>query len=342
LRKSQGYANFGVGVLWDEGGDDTYDGEAAVQGSANIGYALAYDGGGRDRRTAFYMSQGYAWTASAALLYDRSGDDDYTCVVDQPLVYPSPQTQGLANASLCQGVAFGARRDNTGTHRSGGLGILRDRSGNDSYRGATFVQGVGYWFGIGVLADGAGDDDYDGLFYAQAAAAHFALAFLLEGGGHDLYNLLLKPMNAVLGIGHDFSSALMVEGGGNDTYRGSSRSLGAAKCHGHGLFVERDGEDVYDAIDDKSIGWATDYDWAPGSCGSYTTIPSWGFFVDQGGKDSYTKPAKQPPKQGQVGDGQLWITDDPDEPKAKEVSGGVDSTAGDCGIVAPGAGGPRR
>lgn len=334
LRKSQGYANFGVGVLWDEGGDDTYDGEAAVQGSANVGFALAYDGGGRDRRTAFYMSQGYAWTASGALLYDRDGDDDYVCVVDQPLVYPSPQTQGIANASLCQGVAFGARRDNTGTHRSGGLGILRDRTGNDSYRGATFVQGVGYWFGIGVLADGAGDDDYDGLFYAQAAAAHFALAFLLESGGHDLYNLLLKPMNAVLGIGHDFSSALMVEGGGNDTYRGSSRSLGAAKCHGHGLFVERDGEDVYDAIDDKAIGWATDYDWAPGSCGSYTTVPSWGFFVDQGGKDTYTKPAKQLPKQGEVGNGQLWVTDDPDEPKAKEVSGGIDGEGLDCGIVA--------
>lgn len=332
LRMAQGYANFGVGVLWDEAGDDVYEGEAAVQGAAVMGLALAYDGGGHDRRTAFHQSQGFAFTASGALLYDRSGDDDYTCVVDQPLVYPSPQTMGLANASLCQGVGFGARRDDTGTHRSGGLGVLRDLAGSDSYTGATFVQGVGYWFGIGLLADGGGDDQYDGLFYAQAAAAHFALGFLLESGGNDLYDLVLKPMNAVLGLGHDFSSALLVEGGGDDHYRGSSRSLGAAKCHGYGLMVERGGNDHYAPIDDKSVGWATDYDWAPGSCGNYVVVPSWGLFVDQGGKDVYAKPGKVAPKKGEYGDGQMWITDDPDEAKAKELSGGIDGEGRDCSV----------
>jgi hypothetical protein len=332
LRMAQGYANFGVGVLWDEGGDDVYEGEAAVQGAAVMGLALAYDGGGHDQRRAFHQAQGFAFTASGALLYDRAGNDDYTCVIDQPLVYPSPQTMGLANASLCQGVGFGARRDNTGTHRSGGLGVLRDLAGSDNYLGATFVQGVGYWFGIGLLADGGGDDQYDGLFYAQAAAAHFALGFLVDSGGKDLYDLLLKPMNAVLGVGHDFSSALLVEGGGDDHYRGSSRSLGAAKCHGYGLLVERGGNDHYAPIDDKSVGWATDYDWAPGSCGNYGVVPSWGLFVDQGGKDLYAKPGKVPPKKGEYGDGQLWVTDDPDEAKAKELSGGIDGEGRDCGV----------
>lgn len=332
LRMAQGFANFGVGVQWDDGGNDSYEGESGVQASAVVGLALQYDGGGNDVRTAIHGSQAFAWTASGALLYDRAGDDDYACLVDKPLVYPSPQTPGTANASLCQGAAFGMRRDQTETHRSGGLAVLRDKQGSDTYLGSTFVQGIGYWFGIGVLADGGGDDQYDGLFYAQGAAAHFALAFFLEASGHDLYNLILTPINAVLGLGHDFSSSLFVEGGGDDIYRGSSRSLGAAKCHGYGLMVERGGNDHYTALDDKAIGWATDYDWAPGSCGNYTTVASWGFFVDQGGKDNYQKPGKALPLAGEYGDGMLWVTDDPDEKKGKEQSGGIDTEGQDCGI----------
>ncbi|MSQ81296.1 MAG: hypothetical protein EXR77_00005, partial [Myxococcales bacterium] len=177
LRMAQGFANFGVGVQWDDGGDDTYEGEAAVQAAAVVGLAISYDGGGNDTRTALHLSQGMAWVSSGALLYDRAGNDNYVCRIDKPLAYPSPQTPGYANSSLCQGTGFGLRRDKTKTHRSGGLGILRDLQGNDAYEGSTFVQGTGYWFGTGILADGSGDDWYDGLFYAQGAAAHFALAF---------------------------------------------------------------------------------------------------------------------------------------------------------------------
>ena len=332
LRMSQGFANFGVGVQWDDGGDDTYLGESAVQASAAVGIAISYDGGGNDVRTAVHMSQGFAWIASGALLYDRSGHDSYTCSIDKPLAYPSPQTPGYANSSLCQGTGFGMRRDTTKTHRSGGIGLLRDLSGNDTYVGSTFVQGTGYWFGTGILADGNGDDHYDGLFYAQGAAAHFALAFFLDGGGNDEHGLQFKPLHSQMGLGHDFSSALFVADGGDDIYSGPSRSQGASKCHGHGLFVDNGGNDIHEANDDKAMGWATDYDWAPGVCGKYEVIASWGFFVDVGGSDAYNKPGKQMPKSGKYGDDQLWVTDDPDEPTAKEQSGGIDVLTGDTGI----------
>jgi len=95
--------------------------------------------------------------------------------------------------SLGQGAASGWHYDAGGpssANLSGGLALLRDTSGNDSYSGAVFVQGIGYWFGIGVLADAGGNDRYDGLYCAQAAATHFALAALLEGGGDDTYQAL--------------------------------------------------------------------------------------------------------------------------------------------------------
>ncbi len=329
LRMSQGYANFGVGVLWDDGGDDTYTAESGSQAAAFVGIAILHDGGGKDSYRAFQSSQAFGWMSSIALLYDRNGDDKYECVVDEVLIFDSPQTPKKANGSLCQGTAFGVRRDKTKTHRSGGIALLRDKAGADRYIGSTFTQGTGYWMGTGILADGGGNDRYDGLFYAQGAAAHFAIGMLFDEGGDDAYNGDTKPINCTIGCGHDFSSALVVDESGNDTYRGKSRAMGAAKCHGHGLFVDNGGDDKYESTTNKSIGWATDYDGGPGSCGNYKHIPSYGFFVDIGGKDTYTKPDASA-----YGDGKTWITDDPDDKDALELSGGIDAASGDAYIHA--------
>ncbi len=333
LRRGQGFASFGVGVLWDDGGTDSYTCEAGCQGAALVGIAVQYDGGGDDAWRAFNSSQGFAWISSFGLLYDASGNDTRTSVVEEPLVYYSPQTPGTANSSLAQGCAFGWRRDSTGTHLSGGIALLRDVSGDDAYEGSTFVQGTGYWFGIGVLADASGSDHYDGLFYAQGAGAHFAIGGLIDGGdADDFHNTLRTPRHSMMGLGHDFSVAVMVDDGGADTYVGPSRSIGASKCHGFGLFVDNGGDDSYTALENKAIGWATDYDWAPGTCGDSTTFVSYGFFVDVGGTDTYDKPDPTG-----YGDDTTWITDDPDDTDAQEISGGIDAPDGDSYVWAYGS-----
>jgi hypothetical protein len=329
LRMSQGYANFGVGVLWDDGGDDSYTAEIGAQGAAFVGIAILHDGGGKDSYRAFQSAQAFGWMSSVGVLYDAGGDDAYECVVDEVLVTDSPQTPKKANGSLCQGTAFGLRRDKTKTHRSGGIALLRDAAGNDTYVGSTFAQGTGYWFGTGILADKAGNDTYEGLFYAQAASAHYAIGILLEGGGDDKFNLKREPINCTIGCGHDFSSALFIDEAGDDAYLGKSRAMGAAKCHGHGVFADNGGDDSYTSIQDKSIGWATDYDGKPGSCGNYKYVPSYGFFVDVGGKDTYDKPDLSG-----YGDNKTWINDDPDDSDALELSGGIDSATGDSYIHA--------
>jgi hypothetical protein len=326
LRRGQGFASFGVGVLWDDGGTDSYTCEAGCQGAALVGIAIQHDGGGDDTWRAFNSSQGFAWISSYGLLHDARGNDVRVSVVEDPIVYYSPQTPGTANSSLAQGCAFGWRRDSTGTHLSGGIALLRDMEGDDTYEGSTFVQGTGYWFGMGVLADAGGSDHHDGLFYAQGAAAHFAIGSFLDGGTEaDFHNTVRTPRHSMIGLGHDFSVATFVDDGGDDTYVGPSRSIGASKCHGFGIFVDNGGNDTYTALDDKAIGWATDYDWAPGSCGDSTTFTSYGFFVDIGGADTYDKPDPSG-----YGNDLIWITDDPDDPDADEISGGIDAADGDA------------
>jgi hypothetical protein len=318
LKRSQGFANFGVGILWDDGGTDSYEGEAGVQGSAVVGIAIQYDGGGDDTYRSYQSSQGFGWISSYGLLYDRAGADHYELVVDSPVLFGSSQTAGLTNNSLGQGTAFGFRRDDTGHHLAGGLALIRDREGNDRYDGATFVQGVGYWMGFGVSADWGGDDRWNGIFYDQGATAHFALSAFLEGGGDDTYEVDRPANHSSMGLGHDYSVSFFVDDGGIDERIGPDRSIGAGKCHGMGIFVDNGGDDTYDA-DNRAIGWATDYDWAEGVCGTSATEPTYGFFLDIGGDDTYRKPDL-----GGYGDDRTWITDDPEDSTALELSGGID------------------
>ena len=324
LRISQGFAAWGVGVLWDDGGDDTYLGEAGVQGAAWGGVALAYDGGGNDTRRAYSIAQAHGFVLGSGTLYDAGGDDSYELVVNEMLLYYSSQTPTTGNASMGQGCAFGWRRDASGNHYSGGLALLRDVSGDDTYEASTFAQGVGYWMGTGELVDSAGNDTYDGLFYTAGSGAHFAIGALLDADGDDAYGTRYLATHSVVGLAHDFSVAVLVDGGGNDTWRGVDRSLGASKCHGLGLLVDRAGDDSYTSNHERSIGWATDYDGAQGSCDDRSDLPTYGLFVDLDGTDTYSKPEGDA-----LGNDTLWINDDTLDEDALEYGGGFDTTGGE-------------
>ncbi len=297
-----------------------------------MGIGLLVDGGGEDLYRAFAHAQGFGFVSSFGALLDADGNDAYGLPVE-PVLFYSPQQPGAANNSLGQSSAFGWRRDATGTHLGGGIALLRDRAGDDTYNGSVFVQGVSYWMGLGVLADADGDDRYNGLFYAQGATAHFGVAAFLEGGGNDTYNADVPPIHSAIGLAHDFSVTVFVEDGGDDTYFGPGRSIGASKCHGLGVFVDNGGDDHYEAAHERAIGWATDYDWAEDVCGDSDTTPSYGFFVDAEGTDTYVKPDGAPG----YGDGMLWIPDDPVDATALEYMGGLDRDGGATWLWAYGA-----
>ena len=63
------------------------------------------------------------------------------------------------NTSMCQGVGMGRRADYTDGHSwAGGVGMLVEGGGDDTYSCSVFGQGCAYWYGVGLLVDKAGAD----------------------------------------------------------------------------------------------------------------------------------------------------------------------------------------
>jgi hypothetical protein len=279
LHLTQGAAHFGVGVLLDSAGNDRYECHASGQGSADWGIGLLVDRAGDDRYRCFSMAQGYGGTKGYGLLLDVSGSDQYVAD-DQTLDFPSPQSD-KHNVSMAQGAGNGRRADYTDGHSlAGGIGILVDGAGNDTYSCGVFGQGVGYWYGLGILSDGGGDDVYEGVWYVQGASAHFAVGVLEDVSGDDRYT---ATMNMAQGAGHDFSLGWLIELGGNDIYRAPNLSLGGGNANGIGIFWDASGDDRYEVSPSITLGRS--------SIGARGTLREraicLGLFCDTGGKDIY-------------------------------------------------------
>jgi hypothetical protein len=119
--------------------------------------------------------------------------------------------------------------------------------------------------------------------------------------------------------------SFFVEAGGNNEYHAPDVAIGASKCHGLSVFIEPGGDDSYHTSEEGSTGWAIDFDWNVGDCGSASDWPSYGFFVDLDGEDTCDKPNATA-----YGDNTSWINDDLREDTALELAGGLGSSQGRC------------
>lgn len=264
----QGSALAGAGLLIDRSGDDIYRATRFAQASA-LGHGLGalLDGGGDDRFSAGIHAQGFAGPGAFAALLSRGGDDGYTALGLIPSSYDDGD--GIYRG-MSQGAAAGFR------HRaSGGIAVLLDDGGEDSYEAGNFSQGGGYYFAWGLLIDLGDDADrYEGSRYAQGFATHSALGAFWDEGGNDTYRSWVGAANAAA---WDLSAALFLDDQGDDRYRDNAAfSLGASAHNGFALFVDRDGRDRYGAV--------------PGRAGpnDYQDGDSISVFIDAGGqKDHY-------------------------------------------------------
>ncbi len=334
LLQSQGYGEAGVGVLYDEGGDDVYEGEAAVQGAAHFGVGLLLDGGGDDSYRAYSQAQGFAASRSVGILVDDGGSDTYVADNGDPAdggdpLYWTIQIPGKGNNSFAQGAAWGLRGSSGWPNMAGGLGILRDRRGDDRYEASVQAQASAYWYGTGILADGEGDDTYDGRYYVQGAGAHFGLSVFLEDGGDDRYDMKLTPRATSIGVGHDRSVAWHVDLGGNDEYRAPGLSLGSGNANGTSFLVNVGGDDVYHCATDLSLGAATlSREWYDAFGARTASVATTGIFLDVGGSDVYDGPFT-PAKTN----GSTWSSKrSPPEWNALEQSAGVDADGGEVSL----------
>ncbi len=308
---AQGAALFGAGVLMDDIGDDIYRAKLYSQGSAAFGIGVLGDSSGDDSLYCWSFSQGYGYTRGCGLLVDRCGDDVYIAE-DSILFSPGQQTQEH-NSSLAQGVGFGKRADFIDGHSwAGGVGILCDVSGDDSYSSGLFAQGCGYWFAVGMLLDGSGDDVYESVWYTQGSGAHFAVGYLDDFSGDDIYT---ASMNMSQGSGHDFTVGYFNERSGDDVYNAPSLSLGGGNFQGIGIFHDWEGNDKYNASDDARflLGGANGLDQ-----GARAYLYTFGVFLDGEGDDSYNKTW--------AANGTRWITPKSDStgPGPYEIGVGID------------------
>jgi hypothetical protein len=277
-KPSFGSATFGVAFVRDIDGVDTYDSYGDAQGFAKVGFGILEDMAGSDNYAGFQQVQGCGLTLGVGVLVDRAGNDKYVAN-DEVIDFPSPQS-AEHNVSMSQGAGNGVRRDYLGGDSlAGGVGLLYDQAGDDSYSCGVFGQGVGYWMAVGMLWDSAGNDRYHGQWYVQGASAHFAIGALEDGAGRDAYTAL---MNMAQGAGHDFSIGYLFDWSGDDAYVAPNLSLGAGNANGIGILVEGEGNDTY-----TSSG-ITLGNVSPGTVGSLREFAlSLGVFMDLGGTDQF-------------------------------------------------------
>ncbi len=273
---SQGCGIAGIGYLADYGDtDDTYNAMGGAQGYGYFGIGILADTGGADTYDTYINGQGCGRTMGVGLLVDMAGNDKYTAN-DTDIIYPSAQSK-THNSSMCQGAGTGERRDYLDGHSvAGGIGMLLDGAGNDTYFGGVFSQAVGYWYGIGILDDREGNDNYRSVWYGQSATAHFAVSYLLDGAGNDHYTST-NCVNA--GAAHDFSVSLFVEESGDDLYEGAS-NVGQSLNNSVALFIDKSGNDIYRG---GSFGQSI----ISNPTGIRTEIPTTALFIDLDGTDTY-------------------------------------------------------
>ena len=273
-RLTQGASFGGVGILWDQRGKDLYLAQEVAQGAAFFGVGLLLDSRGEDFFSSALFSQAFGGPRGFGMLWDQRGDDTY--LADRK-VASSYGTRGIYQG-FSQGMGCGLRG-----FSSGGIGLLLDAAGNDSYQAGNFSQGCGYFFAMGLLVDQKGTDTYLGSRYAQGASAHQAVGILLDYMGDDLYQ---SKMAASQGGAWDAAIGILEDRDGNDRYIGQQLSQGAAAMNGFGLLFDHQGKDRYQAPAGQGLGSSTSY-W--GGRGAL----NFGILVDVAGDDAYNLPGRK-------------------------------------------------
>lgn len=285
---SFGCGFLGAGVVADLAGNDRYVSRMFCQGAATFGIGLLYDENGDDFYQSALYSQGMGYVAGAGVLVDVSGNDSFT---SGSVVADSREKTG-AFQTYSQGFGIGCR-----DFASGGVGILYNGEGNDTYKGSYFCQGSSYWRALGMLIDKKGDDQYAARRYSQGAGVHSSIGVLFDSLGNDVYT----SWGVSQGCGHDFSVGVLHDRQGDDQYEAEWLSQGVGSSVGIGLFIDDKGDDTYKAGSTNTIQGSGAYD-------KRRDAESIGVLVDGEGKDVFS---------GDIEEKGVW--------RRGDIGGGIDS-----------------
>jgi hypothetical protein len=205
---------------------------------------LLAEGAGDDYYFGNRFVQGFGYIKGFGAIVDVAGNDNYFAGG----MYEDFRAPGKSYQSMAQGFGLGMRPWESFVGASGGIGVLLDAEGNDSYVADYFAQGASYWYALGILDDRKGNDRYLSGRYSQGAGVHMSAGILLDGEGDDTY---LADFGVAQGCGHDFGIGFLLDNGGNDRYISGVIAQGAGNDNGIGILSDNGGDNEYYV---KSLG----------------------------------------------------------------------------------------
>lgn len=216
-------------------GNNTYD-------MSKLGQVI--DLGGND--TYLWPADTDTSKAFSNAIIDLGGNDTYRSESD--FAGPGVSRGGL---SIVDDIAGNDTYISTGLASMaagiGGIGIIVDRAGNDAYTNtgpeSGWSQGVGF-YGVGVIIDCEGSDVYHAEKLSQGIGGPGGFGAIIDGGGNDLYQA----------NGPNFPSAYGTPG----VYLGMSQGFGFGvrgyAAGGIGLIDDMAGNDQYIAGEFSQAG----------------------------------------------------------------------------------------
>ncbi len=273
---SQGAGMLGVGILADLGGSDQYSAVASSQGAASFGVGMLAEGGGDDTYFGNRFVQGFGFIKGFGAIIEAAGNDNYFAGG----LFEDFRAPGKSYQSMSQGFGYGIRPAQSFAGASGGIGIIAEAEGNDTYVADYFAQGASYWFSLGILDDRKGHDRYISGRYSQGAGIHMSAGVLIDDEGDDNY---LASLGVSQGCGHDFGIGILLDNGGNDRYVSGAIAQGASNDNGIGVLSDNGGDDEYYL---KSSGQGR------GNFEPARDLGSFGLLFDTGGDDVYSPGGK--------------------------------------------------
>ncbi len=321
LRMSQGSAIFGVGLLYDDGGVDSYDAEAFSQGSAMRGLGVLWDVGGGDSYRIWHAGQGFGTLDGVGILRDVDGADTYEAVKGSPqgpaVLYFSLADRAASNRNLAQGAGAGVAATGSAYGLGGGIGMLSDAAGDDTYSAGTLAQGYGTIRGAGALHDVDGVDNYDGRGSVQGVGERYGAGLLVESAGDDIYNdATSRVRQNGQGSGNAYGWGVMWDAAGSDAVTYSTPGGGVGRDGGYGFSFQSGGADSHTSTVEAGWGFAAN-DVSSGS--PLEDAMTVGVFVDAGGDaDTYTRPNVG---QSSIGNDATWLQPDVSTFAAERGSG---------------------
>ena len=276
-RACQGGAAFGVGILLDLGqGDDTYRSTSNTQGYGYTrGVGVLYDQGGDD---AYEVAVAEPREGEGLFLYPNAqrpnGGANTSMAQGAGVGRRGDATGDFVFLSGGLGVlrdrgegadAYTVDIFGQATGFWFGAGVLADGGGPDTYDGRWYNQGSDAHYALAVFLDEGGDDHYnqgiDVLATAVGQGHDYSVGWLVDSGGDDVYT----APGLGLGGGNDNGIGYFIEAGGDDVYDvPDGRTFGGAGIGAEegarpgslclGVFVDGGGQDDYARIPDGEDG----------------------------------------------------------------------------------------